>query len=39
MTRIAVLTGVAQRADLAPHADVVLSDIGEILGWLDDQGG
>lgn len=34
MTRIAVLTGVADRADLAPHADVVLGDISEILGWM-----
>jgi phosphoglycolate phosphatase len=27
---IAVLTGPASRADLAPHADVVLADIGEL---------
>ncbi|NHB78525.1 HAD family hydrolase [Rhodobacter calidifons] len=34
MRRIAVLTGVARREDLAPHADAVLRDIGEIPGWL-----
>lgn len=34
MRVVGVLTGVAQRADLAPHADVVLSDIGELPGWL-----
>ncbi len=35
MTRIGVLTGMALREDLAPHADVVLPDIGHIPGWLD----
>jgi phosphoglycolate phosphatase len=35
MKRIAVLTGVATRDDLAPHADIVLDNIGGILGWLD----
>lgn len=39
MRRIAVLTGVAGRDDLAPHADVVLDNIGQILGWMDRQGG
>jgi len=34
MQTIAVLTGVASRADLAPLADVVLNDIGEIPGWM-----
>ena len=34
MRTIAVLTGVAKREDLAPHADVVLTDIGAIPGWL-----
>lgn len=34
MTTIAVLTGLASRADLAPHADVVLEDIGELPDWL-----
>jgi phosphoglycolate phosphatase len=34
MRTVAVLTGIAKRADLAPHADVVLSHIGEIPGWL-----
>lgn len=37
MRRIAVLTGTALREDLAPHADVVLRDIGEIPAWLDAQ--
>ncbi len=35
MQTIAVLTGIADAADLAPHADVVLPDIGAIPGWLD----
>jgi len=34
MRTIAVLTGVAKREDLAPHADVVLADIGAIPAWL-----
>ncbi|MDP3261382.1 MAG: HAD family hydrolase [Tabrizicola sp.] len=34
MVCIAVLTGLASHADLAPHADVVLPDIGELPGWL-----
>lgn len=34
MRTIAVLTGIAKREDLAPHADVVLADIGAIPGWL-----
>lgn len=34
MRTVAVLTGVAPRADLAPLADVVLADIGAIPGWL-----
>ncbi len=32
---VAVLTGVAERADLAPHADAVLPDIGHLPAWLD----
>lgn len=36
MRTIAVLTGIARRDDLAPHADVVLADIGQIPGWLSD---
>ena len=36
MQTVAVLTGVARRDDLAPHADVVLADIGQIPGWLSD---
>ena len=35
MRTVAVLTGIARREDLAPHADVVLPDIGAIPGWLD----
>ncbi len=35
MRRVAVLTGIARRAELAPHADVVLADIGELPGWID----
>ncbi|MFM7335722.1 MAG: HAD family hydrolase [Tabrizicola sp.] len=34
MRTVAVLTGVAGRDQLAPHADVVLADIGEIPAWL-----
>lgn len=34
MQTIAVLTGTASREDLAPHADIVLNHIGEILDWL-----
>jgi phosphoglycolate phosphatase len=35
MRTIAVLTGVAGRAELEPHADVVLPDIGALPAWLD----
>ena len=34
MTTVAVLTGLAGRADLAPHADVVLEDIAALPAWL-----
>lgn len=34
MICIAVLTGLASHVDLAPHADVVLADIGELPAWL-----
>jgi phosphoglycolate phosphatase len=34
MTTVAVLTGLAGRADLEPHADVVLDDIAALPGWL-----
>ena len=30
-----VLTGIAEEAELSPHADVVLRDIGALPGWLD----
>lgn len=35
MARVAVLTGIALHADLAPHADVVLPDISHLGGWID----
>ncbi len=34
MRTLAVLTGIAKREELAPHADVVLPDIGAIPDWL-----
>ena len=34
MTCVAVLTGLAEERTLAPHADVVLPDIGHLPGWL-----
>lgn len=34
MTAVAVLTGLATRDDLAPHADVVLDDISALPRWL-----
>lgn len=34
MRTVAVLTGIANEADLAPHADVVLSDIGMLPDWI-----
>lgn len=34
MTAVAVLTGLATRADLAPHADVVLPSIEALPDWL-----
>ena len=34
MTTVGVLTGLATRADLAPHADVVLDDIAALPAWL-----
>ncbi|MFN4153126.1 MAG: HAD family hydrolase [Paracoccaceae bacterium] len=37
MVCIAVLTGIATRADLAPHADVVLPDIGALPLWLSER--
>lgn len=35
MYAVAVLTGIATEADLAPHADVVLQDINGLPGWID----
>lgn len=37
MRVVAVLTGVARAPDLAPHADVVLPDIGALPGWIATQ--
>ncbi|MFY0690668.1 MAG: HAD family hydrolase [Paracoccaceae bacterium] len=37
MTCVGVLTGVAGVEELAPHADVVLGDIGQLAGWLNGQ--
>ena len=34
MRTVAVLTGIAKREALAPHADVVLEDIGALPDWL-----
>ena len=35
MHAVAVLTGIATREDLAPHADVVLDDISGLGRWID----
>lgn len=35
MRTVAVLTGIAGAEELAPHADVVLRDIGALPAWLD----
>jgi phosphoglycolate phosphatase len=35
MRTVAVLTGIARAHDLAPLADVILPNIGELPGWLD----
>lgn len=37
MRVVAVLTGIATRAELAPHADVVLPDIGGLGAWIAAQ--
>lgn len=34
MLRVGVLTGIAKSDELAPHADIVLPDIGALPGWL-----
>ena len=36
---LGVLTGVARAAELAPHADGVLNDIGQLPEWLADKSG
>ena len=35
MRVVAVLTGMAGAAELAPHADAVLPDIGHLAAWID----
>jgi phosphoglycolate phosphatase len=35
MFGVAVLTGIAEAAELAPYADVVMADIGGLLPWID----
>jgi phosphoglycolate phosphatase len=35
MRAVAVLTGIATQTELAPHADIVLSDIGGLGAWID----
>ena len=37
MHALAVLSGIATKAELAPHADVVLVDIAGIAPWIDAQ--
>ncbi|MGC1489552.1 MAG: HAD-IA family hydrolase, partial [Albidovulum sp.] len=37
MRRVAVLSGIASGSDLAPHADVVLADIGALVEWVATQ--
>jgi phosphoglycolate phosphatase len=37
MRTIGVLTGPAPREELSPLADVVLSSIGDIPGWLQSE--
>ncbi|MES2968243.1 MAG: HAD family hydrolase [Pseudomonadota bacterium] len=35
MRTVAVLTGIAEASELAPHADVVMADIGGLGAWID----
>ena len=37
MIPVAVLTGPAFAEDLAPYAEVVLPDVGHLIGWLDQR--
>ena len=39
MRSVAVLTGIAEAAELAPDADVVLADISHLGAWIDAQRG
>lgn len=38
MQTVAVLSGVAKKPELTPHADVVLPDIGHLAQWLESAG-
>lgn len=38
MHAVAVLTGIAGHDDLAPHADVVLPNIGDLAAWMEGLG-
>ena len=37
MKVVAVLTGIAEEPELAPHADAVLASIGELAEWVRAQ--
>ncbi|WP_424975506.1 HAD family hydrolase [Dinoroseobacter sp. S124A] len=37
MQTVGVLTGVAETPELAPHADLILQDVGHLPAWLDTQ--
>lgn len=37
MAAVAVLTGIARAPELAPHADVVLQDIGHLAAWISQR--
>lgn len=37
MVCVGVLSGPAKKVDLAPHAEVVLPDIGHLVGWMTDS--
>ncbi len=39
MRTVAVLTGIARRDELSPHADVVLDDIGSLPDWISSLSG
>ena len=37
MRTVAVMTGMAHRGDLEPHADAILPDIGHLPEWIKTQ--